>query len=85
MGSDVPVRQDGKASTELRVAAAGDIHAHPPTREQVCGHFRSLSDVDLVLLAGDLTTTGEVEQGRVVADACRELEVPAVDVLGNHD
>jgi Icc-related predicted phosphoesterase len=85
MGSDVPVRQDGKASTELRVAAAGDIHAHPPTREQVCGHFRSLSDVDLVLLAGDLTTTGEVEQGRVVADACRELDVPAVAVLGNHD
>jgi Icc-related predicted phosphoesterase len=85
MLTDLPMTRDGKASGEVRVAAAGDIHADPPTRERVCEHFRSLSGVDLVLLAGDLTTTGEVEQARVVADACRELEVPAVSVLGNHD
>jgi Icc-related predicted phosphoesterase len=40
---------------------------------------------DLLLLAGDLTTHGEPAQGQVLADACRELEIPVVAVLGNHD
>ena len=32
--------------------------------------------VDLILLAGDLTTHGEPEQALVLADACRDLDVP---------
>lgn len=39
----------------------------------------------MILLAGDLTTTGEPEQAQVVADACRDLDVPVFAVLGNHD
>lgn len=41
--------------------------------------------VDLVLLAGDLTQRGQVDEAEVVADACRGLTVPVVAVLGNHD
>jgi uncharacterized protein len=40
---------------------------------------------DLVLLAGDLTTTGEPEQAQVLADACAPLQMPVFAVLGNHD
>ena len=40
---------------------------------------------DVVLLAGDLTTHGEPEQGKVLADACAALEVAVYAVLGNHD
>jgi Icc-related predicted phosphoesterase len=68
----------------LRVAAAGDIHCAEPLRDRICRAFASLeSRADVVLLAGDLTTHGEPDQARVLADACRELPLPVV--LGNHD
>ena len=70
----------------IRVAAAGDIHASEEFAGRTAEAFRSLpGDVDLVLLAGDLTTYGEPEQAAVVAEACRGLSQPVVAVLGNHD
>jgi len=42
-------------------------------------------ELDLVLLAGDLTTHGLPEQAAVLGDACRGLRIPIVAVLGNHD
>jgi len=70
----------------ITIAAAGDVHASEATRERIEQSFAALEDrVDLVLLAGDLTTLGEPEQARVLADACRGLQVPVCAVLGNHD
>ena len=70
----------------VRVAAAADIHASEVTRERVERAFAELSgEADVVLLAGDLTTSGEPEQAQVVADAARQLDVPIFAVLGNHD
>ncbi len=70
----------------IRVAAAGDIHAGEPLRERLERAFGEIGqEVDLVLLAGDLTTHGLPEQAEVLADACRPIEIPIVAVLGNHD
>ena len=72
----------------IRIAAAGDIHVgeRANDRERAAEAFAALADrADLVLLAGDLTTHGEPEQAAIVADAARELEIPVVTVLGNHD
>ena len=70
----------------LRIAAAGDIHCSEQHRDEVFEAFAALDGkVDLVLLAGDLTTHGEPEQGAVLADACAQLDVPIFAVLGNHD
>jgi Icc-related predicted phosphoesterase len=70
----------------IRIAAAGDLHASEATRERVTHAFeRVAAESDVILLAGDLTTTGEPEQARVVAEACRDLDVPVFAVLGNHD
>jgi Icc-related predicted phosphoesterase len=70
----------------IRVAAAGDIHASEETAERTEAVFGGVgADVDLVLLAGDLTTFGEPEQAAVVAGAARRLPQPVVAVLGNHD
>jgi Icc-related predicted phosphoesterase len=70
----------------IRVAAAGDIHAGSGDRDRVSEAFRRVeAQADLVLLAGDLTQHGQVDEVCVVADACSELEVPVVAVLGNHD
>lgn len=70
----------------IRIAAAGDIHCDPTRREQVAAAFaRMEQDADLVLLAGDLTTHGEPEEAAVLAEACGDLDVPVIAVLGNHD
>jgi uncharacterized protein len=70
----------------IRIAAAGDLHASEATRERVERAFEAVAtECDVILLAGDLTTTGEPEQVRVVADACRDVGVPVFAVLGNHD
>jgi uncharacterized protein len=70
----------------IRIAAAGDIHASEATRERLEIAFKGVEGAgDVVLLAGDLTTTGEPEQAKVLADACRGLAIPVLAVLGNHD
>ena len=39
----------------------------------------------MLLLAGDLTKLGTPEEAKVLAEELRELPVPVVAVLGNHD
>jgi Icc-related predicted phosphoesterase len=70
----------------IRVAAAGDIHAGTGDADRVAEAFRRAAEqADLIVLAGDLTQHGQVDEVCVVADACRDLELPIVAVLGNHD
>jgi uncharacterized protein len=70
----------------IRIAAAGDVHASEAIRERVESAFERVEDeADVILLAGDLTTTGELEQAQVLADACRAVSIPIFAVLGNHD
>ncbi|MBA3788294.1 MAG: metallophosphoesterase [Actinobacteria bacterium] len=73
-------------STTVRIAAAGDIHCAEPLRDRLTHAFQVAGEqADLVLLAGDLTTHGDPEQAAVLADICRDLPIPVVAVLGNHD
>ncbi|WP_141578725.1 metallophosphoesterase [Actinomadura sp. WMMA1423] len=70
----------------IRVAAAGDLHVGP----EVAGTYRErlsalAEQADVFLVAGDLTRHGTVEEGRVAAGELRDLGVPVVAVLGNHD
>src|SRR2546423_8144304 len=70
----------------IRFAAAGDVHAHDANRDDLAQAFQHVDGtVDLILLAGDLTTYGEPEQAALLAEICRPLQVPVYAVLGNHD
>jgi len=70
----------------MRFAAAGDIHADDVNRDDLARAFRDVDGtVDLVLLAGDLTTYGQAQQAALLAEICRPLTVPVYAVLGNHD
>lgn len=40
---------------------------------------------DVLALCGDLTAHGRPEELQGLLEACRELDVPAIAVLGNHD
>ncbi|BFV60215.1 metallophosphoesterase [Kitasatospora sp. CMC57] len=69
-----------------RIAAVGDIHLGPDSAGLLRPVFESLGDrADVLLLAGDLTRHGTVEEARVVAEELAGLPVPVVAVLGNHD
>jgi len=75
-----------RLSATVRVAAAGDVHCREARREEVIAALADISRrADIILLAGDLTTHGEPEEAQVLADAARELTIPIVAVLGNHD
>jgi len=70
----------------IRIAAVGDVHLGP----DACGHLRpalaQLPDVaDVLLLAGDLTRHGTADEAQCVAAEFRDLGVPVIAVLGNHD
>ncbi len=69
----------------VRIAAVGDIHVG--TSGTDLGELWSSLDAhaDLLLLAGDLTKCGTVEEAEVVARALAGVRVPVVGVLGNHD
>src|SRR5919197_762616 len=75
-------------ATAIRVAAAGDIHCSDANRDELEHAFRTVDEeVDLVLLAGDLTTYGELDQAELLADICRPLRVPdrAAPLLADDD
>jgi Icc-related predicted phosphoesterase len=70
----------------LRVAAAGDLHCDEDRAGSLVESVARLEgSADLLLLAGDLTTLGEPDQVRPLAEACSRLSLPVVAVLGNHD
>jgi Icc-related predicted phosphoesterase len=71
---------------ELRIAAVGDVHLDESLRGSYRKRLHDIEDrADVLLLAGDLTRHGTLEEGRVVADEFRYLPIPVVAVLGNHD
>jgi len=69
------------------IAAGGDLHFAPATK--VAGLEAEMraaaSAADLVLLAGDLTSHGHPSEAAMLAEACADVGVPVVCVLGNHD
>jgi uncharacterized protein len=70
----------------IRVAAAGDVHCDETNRDALERAFAHVDgDVDAILLAGDLTTYGELDQAELLAEIVRELATPVFAVLGNHD
>ncbi|HKN93707.1 MAG TPA: metallophosphoesterase [Thermoleophilaceae bacterium] len=79
-----PAEEPEKAT--VRIAAAGDIHVSDANAEATASAFREVDGtVDLILLAGDLTTLGERSQAEVLARICEPVETPIFAVLGNHD
>jgi Icc-related predicted phosphoesterase len=71
----------------MRLAAVGDLHCTKTSAGALQPLFSAMAAAaDVIVLCGDLTDYGSVEEARVLA---RELAaaraVPSVAVLGNHD
>lgn len=70
----------------IRVAAIGDLHLGADSVALWGEALAPVSnDADLLLLAGDLTRCGTLEEAALVALVLREVAIPKVAVLGNHD
>jgi Icc-related predicted phosphoesterase len=91
MNASMPLKPAGAPEPDpngrtIRIAAAGDIHITDANHDAVAAAFAGVeSDADLILLAGDLTTHGEPEQGHLLAEAVAGVDTPILTVLGNHD
>jgi Icc-related predicted phosphoesterase len=70
----------------FRLAAVADLHC----RQDHHGRFRELvravnGEAEGLVLAGDLTDHGTVDEAKTLAEALALLRVPCAAVLGNHD
>ena len=72
--------------TPMRIAAVGDLHCSKESGGVLRPLFASLDGrADVLLLCGDLTDYGTVEEAHVLAKELSVLKIPIIAVLGNHD
>lgn len=71
----------------VRIAAVGDLHCPRTSDEELRGLFHRLpEDADILLLCGDLTEYGRVEEARRLGEHLAALRpLPILAVLGNHE
>ncbi|WP_280257072.1 metallophosphoesterase family protein [Nocardia wallacei] len=70
----------------MRIAAVGDVHLGTDSAGLLRPALEELPRcADVLLLAGDLTRHGTLDEARVVAEEFQDVGVPVIAVLGNHD
>ena len=71
----------------LRIAAVADLHVKKTGSGTMQPLFAQASqEADVLLLCGDLTDYGTIEETKVLAkEITTGLRIPAIGVLGNHD
>jgi Icc-related predicted phosphoesterase len=70
----------------VRVAAVGDVHMADDLRGRYAPALATLTEqADVLLVAGDLTQHGTLDEGAAFAEEFAASTVPVIAVLGNHD
>jgi Icc-related predicted phosphoesterase len=71
----------------MRIAATGDLHFGKASAGLIQSILSQITtDADVLLLAGDLTDYGTVDEARALAkELAAAVRIPIVAVLGNHD
>jgi Icc-related predicted phosphoesterase len=71
----------------LRIAAVADIHVKKTSAGTLQPLFTKVTEAaDVLLLCGDLTDFGTVEEAKILAkEITSALRIPTLAVLGNHD
>jgi Icc-related predicted phosphoesterase len=71
---------------KTRIAAVADIHIRESDKGKWVEFFKEVSrDADVLIIAGDLTDTGDEGEAQVLSEELRACSIPVVGVLGNHD
>jgi len=70
----------------LKIAAIGDIHCGKYLQAEIHKIFaRAAREADVLVMAGDLTNVGLVDEIEILLSALKSISIPKVAVLGNHD
>lgn len=71
---------------KMRIGAVADVHVREGDKGKWVDYFKDISSqVDVLIIAGDLTDTGDEGEAQILADELKACTVPVVAVLGNHD
>ncbi len=70
----------------MRIAAFSDLHIWGPVSSYISTEFAGLHEkADILVIAGDITNNGLINQAERAANLLRTVQVPIVAVVGNHD
>lgn len=70
----------------IRIAAVADVHCHHQMHGQLAEALRDVNErSDVLVVAGDLTATGRLEEAEEFLKEIQAVAIPVVTVLGNHD
>lgn len=70
----------------VRIAAVGDLHCRKASAGTLAPLLAPVNELaDVLLLCGDLTDYGLVEEAHVLAKELGSVRIPMIGVLGNHD
>lgn len=70
----------------MKIAAIGDIHCGKYFETEIRKIFlRAAREADVLVLAGDLTNVGLVDEIEILVAALGPISIPKIAVLGNHD
>jgi Icc-related predicted phosphoesterase len=70
----------------VRVAALADLHVKEHSQGELIPVFNEISEkADVMILCGDLTDEGLVEEAEVLINELQSCTIPIGAVLGNHD
>ena len=68
------------------IAAVADVHVREGDKGKWTDFFKDVSaKANVLIIAGDLTDTGDEMEAQVLADELKACTIPVVAVLGNHD
>lgn len=86
MENNIPQNTSSPTNEPVRIAAVGDVHVRDTDKGKWVDYFKDIShNADVLILAGDLTDTGDEVEAQVLADELKACSIPIVAVLGNHD
>src|SRR4051812_42095173 len=75
-----------EAPKKTRIAAVADVHVRETDKGKWTDYFRDVSaKADVLVIAGDLTDTGDEMEAEVLVEEMKSCTIPVVAVLGNHD
>lgn len=70
----------------MKIAALADLHVTLRSQNVYKDFFNKIGEyADIVVMCGDLTDTGKVEEASILARGMANCKIPILGVLGNHD
>ena len=73
-------------NTQLRIAAIGDLHIRTTVPTELVRQAMNLDSLaDILVITGDITNGGRIQEVEIACDLLRRVRIPMLTVLGNHD